>query len=103
MNWSNVYLRRCRKEIRELSRVSLRMMLLTIHQPALASRQHLLLSIESRRAPIRENQRVAPPHPMDAIPKGHTINRVPTKRAINCQTDAINRVPTKRAINCQNG
>src|SRR5437588_3931349 len=80
MNWSSVYLRRHSKGIPELSRVSLTMILLMIHQPVLASRQHLLLYIE-----IRNYERVAPSHPADAIPKGHTINRVPTIRAINCQ------------------
>src|SRR5436190_24236846 len=80
MSWSSVYLRRHRKGIPGLSRVSLTMILLMIHQPVLASRQHLLLYIESRNA-----ERVVPHRPTDAIPKGHTVDRVPTIRAINCQ------------------
>jgi len=32
-----------------------------------------------------------PPPPTDAIPKGHTVNRVPTSRAINCEINCDER------------
>ncbi len=38
-----------------------------------------------------------PPHPTDAIPKGHTVNRVPTSHAINCPEEAM---PSAEAALC---
>src|SRR5260370_19938449 len=62
-------------------------------------------ALDYHTADIHTGQDALQPHPSnapeaDAIPKGHTVNRVPTPPAINCKTEvrgaahAINRVPT---------